>query len=278
MKGEFEFALYPNEYYDSLLNELCSIETKKLPSFDIYKLICKKLNGFPVFSQVQKSESIIIYRVTDFKPNGIISSERKDYSYNPSGKLGRCNIEGQKVFYGALSVETALAEKQVEKNKEYFISKWEMRKADFILLGFTGEEVNEFSFFSDNINDAISIIYSTLSDSEKLMATKKYKFYNNLFSISGEKYYHLSSALSNSFLSLYLQGIQNYFVITYPSIAQNKNGINFAFGSEFADNSEHLELLDVNQIRIISNNDNIIQFKKISEGTYHNNKINWTRQ
>ncbi len=274
VEDEFNFGLHDNQYYQDLLLELCSEEVKKLSPSEIRKLIFKRFHGIPVYSMPIISSNLEIFRVTDFKPDGIVSNLKKDYSYNPSGTQGRCNLEGQKIFYGALSPETAIKEKHPESNQEIFISKWILKNHELIFFGFDNTENPSLSVFTDKFKNANEIIFKNVTQEQKEMAINKLNIFNSIFSLRGQDYYHLSSALTNSFFSLY-PNIRNFFVITYPSITQDKSDINFAFRYEFADDPNFLELQSVFHIQVLSITGSQIKYKYKNVGSFDGEKINW---
>jgi hypothetical protein len=189
---------------------------------------------------------------------------QQDYSYAPKPEWcskGRCNEEGEQVFYGSSSIATCLNEqKDIEVGDFVRVGRWTITSPLMYI-----------SYFNQNIhiNEIHSLIYELLTE---------------LFSNEGDKYYEHTIVLTqmafelNFYAAQKICGTQKINAITYPStLKTNKNPIpeNIAIKKEFVDN--YMELIACWYYEITGVDNNCYEYKKLASGEVKNGLINWTR-
>jgi hypothetical protein len=266
---------YEGKYYQELLTRFCSSEFKEMKPKDIRDKVSKCLGGihFQVGLPTLSDESLNIYRVTDNEPPNGEEHLPKHYSYSPMANASRCNYKGQKVFYGANSPDGAFKEKNVEIGKSYYLSKWKIKPSasKIVYLGF-GENVGGFlSEFNEHLYESIRKTFSKLPNEFHKGLLKKNDFLNEIFTINNE-YYHISAALCFDFMN----NENDCFLLAYPSIAKNKNDINFALSAKFADDKDFLELDSVIKITVTEFSNGGTFFNPKKRALFIDGRLEWS--
>lgn len=275
MDKQIQIKTLPISEYDLLFDKIKSIP-KDLASEQILALI-KELLMHPlvILQEISKESRDImsIYRVRVINEGEVIDiTNPKAFSYPPKecSTLQRCNFKGEPVFYGSFSPQTALLEskKSIALNKStVYLSKWVIKDCpdplwcQRMFYGLPENEDYVSGIFSTSLKKETRRIFKNLSE-EQLISIEYYlKRYQELFTSEGEDYYHITASIvSDLFKNYHGQELANapYLIntpiFTYPSLAHNKESMNYAITAEFADN--YLVLQQVDKIKVKSFDEN----------------------
>lgn len=179
---------------------------------------------------VEKDNNIPLFRVRNQNTReSFPCSNIADFSYNPSPKIGRCNVENEAYLYTGLESKTVIQEMIREEHvgNNIWLSLWLPRKAIRCLV---------FIFDPSEITDDYTKhIHQTLVESLKL---KDSNFKENLplfqwvsKKFLGDDYYFSSELCRELFIAHDIDGI------LYPSYAGKSHGLNLVLTKDFADNN-----------------------------------------
>lgn len=224
------------------INELFQVDGRRLKTYE------KRANS-PFFRVVQVSTR---------------GEHPQDFSYAPKPECcsrGRCNNEGEQVFYGSTSIATCINElKNVKVGDCLRVGRWEIT-----------EPLMYVNYFNQN-------------NGAKTKESKMYDLFAEFFSNEGEKYYEHTIALTEIAFELNLRLSQTSSetrkvnAIVYPStLKTNKNPVplNIAIRKPFVD--LNMRLICCWQYEITGINEGSYEYKKIASGMVDDGSIKWTR-
>ena len=143
---------------------------------------------FPIIGAAPIDFSFPVFRVRPVEDN-VDESSPSSFSYKPQKLIpakSRLNLKGESVFYGSIYPQTAIKERGIKPNKEFYMSKWIINKRDLTLYRlFNHEELTSNEKASAIINYVDSVRNDDTTKqlsliSEKLTSTineaNKYNF------------------------------------------------------------------------------------------------------
>ena len=90
---------------------------------------------FPIIGTAPIDFSFPVFRVRPVEDN-VDESSPSSFSYKPQKlipAMSRLNLKGESVFYGSIYPQTAIKERGIKPNKEFYMSKWIINKRDLTL-------------------------------------------------------------------------------------------------------------------------------------------------
>ncbi len=175
-----------------------------------------------------------VYRIRKYDESikEILISE---FSFPPinSASLSRLNYDGFPVFYCSPDPETALYEtlekgfKRADENK-YYLSEWSFKEdlPIYVSIFLAGHYVNSaYNELSDKFLLEVIKEFGNISEEEKERLRYYCKSLATLFEKKDEKYYYLTAYIGHTYL--YYPGNIRTDIFIYPSIALNKQKLNF---------------------------------------------------
>lgn len=232
------------------LSEYEDIKNAFVSSFDVYPPI-----GLVPNVSVDSDMYVYRARLIDTLTEDITAINTYSYNHNKSQvKIGRANLEGFPVFYGAVSQDTAIRETKVTHNDNpiLYISKWRLAK---------GKKISTVNFIFDD--SKIGLVEHTKSfnmareermkEMLNIYSSDKQEAFMYLFKEVGNIFFDEDYKISSFLAHYYLYEGKEKFqydidLILYPSIQSNYQGFNFAINPDFADRC--LELVEVQKIRL----------------------------
>jgi len=169
-------------------------------------------------------------RLSDFR-------HPQDFSYPPVSKctMGRCNYDGQQVFYCSLTPDTTFQEAFNYDASGFFLSLWGL-KADFhegVLMPHTIASGYMPDFFS-----ALIERFRLSRENQEILGILN-SFMGNWFSKKTSpmnEHYKYSAYLANRFFQ-----IPGVSFVCYPSVRRENSRVNFAYRSRASKALFHLE-------------------------------------
>lgn len=221
------------------------------------------ITGLPLEANYPKFH---VYRVTRVYKNIDIAKARA-FSYPKNQSLGRANIAGFPVFYGAFHHAVALKEMKEEvlanADEILYLSEWEVELSQNILAH--PLLMNSKTIVGDGMASKVAkpqleqmlkgvnkTGIKEVSDGFRQLLIRL----GDLFTLDGEKHYNITSAYAHDILySAKKKGV-NISMLMYPSVETNHQGINFALHPEFADSGmmKLKTVLKLNVIKVADNN------------------------
>jgi len=289
---DIHFKVYPKKVYDKRFEELKKLR-KGLPPNEISK-ISRELFDFPMtFGMLMGKDELkdfSIYRARAVNKGDFIDeTDPSHFSYAPSPKKLRCNVKGQQVFYGARDGGTAMYEikKKIIPNKTIvYVSRWAIKDCPFepsmhmIFHGLPENNDSHVGIMASATGRGWTSMIQNM-EGEPLDNLNHYlKAFQEIFTYPGTKYYHLSSAYIHEIFenmdgkNSATKGKISMPIVAYPSVARNKEAVNFVFKKEFVDNFFCLQQVD--KMIVTSMKDGRIGYKPISKGVLVGEKIEWS--
>jgi hypothetical protein len=286
-ENQFTFTVYSDKSeYDKILTEIRQI-AKDLPPEEIIRQIQNKFSLGIILGSSLKRENLEMfkfYRARAVDPGeSIDETSISQFYYNPTPKLGRANLEGQPVFYASADKNTPFHElkNQILPQKTIvYLSVWSISgQPDTVymrnlFLGIPeGKDRSYASIMASGISAKYEQTFSEMSGDLRENFIYGQKKYNEIFTTEGNDYYHVSSAIAyNTLISALKQGV-DLPILSYPSVAKEKDSVNFAIRKDFAD--KYLRLDEVHKVVVKQLNDNSVTFYPISRGLVKNGRVEW---
>lgn len=249
-----------NSTFDKILSLISSVEEEiglTDPDYVKLKVLCFELVcRLPLPIQLLQNTFILRGRENI---NGEVFSKAQDLSYNPFPDrigLGRFNLNGESVFYGAVPITSHNASGQLtticESCKELFdsatmhdlkyftVGKWNIVKPikTIVLTFFNNAE--QKSWHIGNLNPNYQSFLASICDVEDL--NKCNKFYSFFSEYAAKKYDSENRyLLTTAFFHALQQYYGNEIGVLYSSSMTDNTGLNVAFSKEVIDLG-HLEL------------------------------------
>lgn len=289
MENKVNFVIYKREEYDKRFEAIKALQ-KGTTIEEINRTIQKSMDLQLMFVQempAMYNDGITFYRVRVLNPNETVAESSQDeFKYPPNPKLGRANIDGQQVLYTSLDGHTAFTEKIKDilpGQSIAYLSKWTIRNIPArthlrsFLFGLELEELesNYSMILAKAPKEFFDRHHKQLPKEDKENFGYCQKLLCDLFSIGGkeEEFYHLTSAIAyDTFVTSKEKGA-NMPVICYPSVAKEKQSVNFAFRKDFAD--DHLFLKEVDKVLITRIDGENVTFNLLNRGVVKDGKIVW---
>lgn len=239
---------------------------------------------FPIIGAAPIDFSFPVFRVRPVEDN-VDESSPSSFSYKPQKlipAMSRLNLKGESVFYGSIYPQTAIKERGIKPNKEFYMSKWIINKRDLTLYRlFNHEELTSNEKASAIINYVDSVrnddttkllslisekLTSTINEANKYNFTALYASYvrrNRIF-------YKLKDEEGNK------RNVSIYGFL-YKSIkSDNPNELNIALFPDIIDNWGILD--SVYKCSVNESFDIITGYKGVYDGTeikWNNSKFHY---
>lgn len=297
MDIQIPFKVLSVSEYDVLFEDIKAIPPNYSPEQILAILNRTLIHPAVIMQEINKESRDItnIYRVRVLKEIEIINdiSDPQEFSYPPKEccQLQRCNFEGEPVFYGAIDANTPLeeAKKSIMVGKSIcYLSKWGIKDCpeplwcQRMFYGLPENEDYVAGIFSTALREGIRNILPALSKEQMDGMSYYLKKYQELFTSPGEEYYHITAAIVSDLFKNY-HGKElgnapyhiNMPIFTYPSIARNKESMNYAVTTEFAD--KYLYLKYVDKIIVKSSEGDRVNYAISERGIVENGKVVWVK-
>ena len=211
----------------------------------------------------------------------------REHSYPPIGitKKGRCNFPKFPVFYCSDNPLTAVLEIARDRNdldKNYCISKWEVRKSDDFMmfenfLQTDLPEENQYKLLKDGLKEKISSPFK-ISFNKELEKTQEeglieYLEFLNL-SFLNDSNYSLSATLAHK--SLYAKHNMRTDALMYPSVKTQLKGVNLAIQPNFVENFLKLTRLYIVKLNNYNSAKDTVDITISKYATVKKNVIFWS--
>ena len=257
-KNSPNIKLKINSSFDEILSFIHSLEEEigsTNPDFGKLKSLCFELvRRLPLPIQLLQNTFILRGRENI---NGEVFSKLQELSYNPIANrigLGRFNLNGESVFYGAVPITSHNASGQLtticESCKELFdsdskhhlkyftVGKWNILKPIKTVVLTFFENAKERSWHVGNLNPNYESFLSSICNAEDLR--KCHKFYSFFSEYAAKKY---DSGDNYLLTTAFFHALQQYYGsdigILYSSSMTDNTGLNVAFSKDVLD-SDHL--------------------------------------
>lgn len=290
-KKKFTIEVFTKEYYDEVFEKIVKIPANWYPS-KITEFIRKKMFSrifmvLPIKAELLKSFEIYRARVLS-EGEQIDENNISSFSYPPrkiNGKLikmGRVNRKGQQVFYGSVDKHTTIIELDSLINLDesvVYISTWGIKNVETgvnMKAIFSGLNVDKDSYsavFTRMVDNGFKKIFQNIPEPHLENLHYAQKKYQELFTSSGKKLYHISSSIAHEIFVRYMKQKVNVPIIAYPSVAKKKESINFAIKKKFVDS--HLYLKRIDKVLITSIKNEELNYKGLRRAIVENDKIKW---
>jgi hypothetical protein len=282
----FEYTFYTPEEVKLRFEKLRDLCKDKLNHTEIESLIKEIIGNRILLTQMldDRDDEYLVYRAVsnydEIKP--YIASA---FSYNPKPTIGRANIAGYPVFYGALSPGTAIKEldKELKVGDYFYVSVWRISfekpiiAHSLIINNVTAEEGNAFAKLVQSHLKKLDSFFNGLPSEYREGAKELCIQLGNLFTTKGDDYYNVTSTYAHDVLykAMEEQGV-NMPIILYPSVASNHHGINLAIHKRLVE-SEQMNLLKVIKFKKQSlfDPDGGVEVKKEASGFPDKGQIRW---
>ena len=219
--------IYSKQYYDRVLEEIKALDTSKMSPEKIYRIVLKKFGGIQItVKMVLAHTKITVYRITTYEPKEDEKQNPSSFSYNPNPtEIGRANLPGEHVFYGALHPFTCLKEMKDELSSVYYLSEWEytaQKQLNIALLN-ANVDMSEETIASLITKGYESAVKSMFDKSLNQQAKNAYWYaiqsFSKLFNEADNKYYLITAAISSNWLyKLKKEQGGDIGMLMYPSV------------------------------------------------------------
>ncbi|KJS05468.1 MAG: hypothetical protein VR77_08470 [Flavobacteriales bacterium BRH_c54] len=289
----FTIRVFNKEYYDKAFDEIRKIPISWFPS-RITEFIRKKLSSNIFLVNPLEKEtltSLLVYRARVLKKGEQVDENKvSHFSYPPKKigdrilAMGRANRIGQQVFYGTIDKHTAIIEVSdniIENDSIVYISTWEIKdveKHTNMKVLFSGLSVDKDSYaavFMRMVENNFNKAFQNMPEPHRTNFYYAQKKYQELFTSTGKKFYHISSSIVHDVFVRYLKQKVNVPIIAYPSVAKKKESINFAIRKDFVDS--HLRLKQIDKVRVTSIKNEEITFTGLKRAIVKDGKIVWLK-
>lgn len=291
-KIEFEFTFLNEEELTQRFENILTLCTPEKSPSEISQIIHKQTINRFVFGQnlTKNIPNLELHRVTIPTFKGFNESKISSFSYPPKevSKRGRANLENHPVFYCSLSQKTATMEMKdlLSKGVEFYISQWTLNFENPIFLHslmYNSDTMNESGIrfsLAESVEEKISDFNTHL----KGLPTKfnnsivhMQKSFGNLFALSTEEYYHITSSYAHEILYNFGSRFSSTPIIMYPSVIHSEEGINFAIPTNAVDNG-FITPKSILKCRYIGK-DKLGEIKAtlLAKGEVNGGKIQWTQ-
>lgn len=256
----FNFTIYAQELVDLKFKKIQEEAKADMSQEEIMEVINKHLPNRLYLTQTldEKSPNLKLFRVT-FPYEGFDPNKKECYSHPPEEKteLGRANLKGSPVFYGAFDIGTALVEmkERMKPGAIFYLSLWEIKFSD---------QVHAHSLIYNSTTIDSNGILSTISQTQEAMLLKSVsklhqrqmdgfkhpvKKMGDLFTTPSTKNYHLTSAYAHHILYETFDKRADMPILIYPSVQNKQNSLNFAIHPRLV-KSDMMDLLQVFRIEL----------------------------
>ncbi len=268
--------LYPPQQCDVIFKNLLKDLMKENGNGAIIKKISETFGDYFIYSlnfEDKNNDDFRVYRFVPEHPK--LKKDPNDisnYSYNPTPRRGRANLENNPVFYCSFEPLTAIEETKKLGTENYYISTWRIKKRfdAFLLIYDTSARTD---FLSEKINNKLTTQLKSMGKKADWYKYQQKKI-TDLFTYEGDKFYNISSAIAHNLLySSRKQGI-NVPVIIYPSVSKNHTEYNFAIHPTFVNNPDLFELVSVVKCKMKHTN-NGLSCDIFSKAIITESKLKW---
>ncbi len=289
-KNSFEFNLLTKEELDKRFEKIKRESTVDKTPLEISKIIKKHTINRLIFGHtIDLNNQLELFRVT-IPFEGFDCLKTSSFSYPPENlsKIGRANIKGFPVLYCSESQKTAVKEmKDILKiGDEFYVSCWKLDPKNKLFLhnlmhnNTVLKENGLRRYLADSMKlkvNELSEGLKSLPDSYRDSITYMNQKFGDLFSLSGNEYYHLTSVYAHEILYNLSSVISQKPIIMFPSQANIGEGINFAFPPDLV-KQEHIVPVWVLKVKYINNNNNgNIQVAISDRGIINGNNVLWKK-
>lgn len=296
MSNQFKtrLTIYTKEHYDKVFAEIKNIPMHWNPK-RINNYIREKITLPLSMNMVYKKwlmEKMPIYRARVQYENDIIDENcPKSFGCPPFRPTthGRANRRGQVVFYASGDKITPFFEKRTDIEKQLaiepekvivYLSKWIIPDSpdnvmiNSIFLGVDENSTNFAAFMAKGMREQFNLMFAKLPDKAREYFEYCQMLYNGLFTTKGEEHYHITSSIAyQMFVSIYRKNT-DIPIIAYPSVATDKNTVNFAFRKDFAE--RHLRLYEVEKVQMIGFEGSGVKYHRLKKGIFKDGDMNWS--
>lgn len=286
---EINGTIFSKEYYDRAFEEIEALSDKLGPE-EISAEIQKRLNLTFIIGKETPRELIndfSLFRLRIPKPSENFNEEDISCFYYPPNpsiiKRYRANIAEQQVFYASGEHSTPFYEMAQDIAPGVtiaYMGVWgykDLPEKVYMRNLFMGidenQENNTASIMASGLQGFFKTILAKIPEVHRNNFIYAQTRYTELFTYEGDKFYHISSAIAHSTFVGALEQKANIPILTYPSVAKKKTGVNFAIRKDFAD--KHLYLKEVYKIRIKEFKDDNVKIDLLSRGTVVEGKVKW---
>jgi len=286
-----KFTMYgTTQEYDKLFDEIYKLDSN-LSANEINEFIRSKLSLIISIAKIleyKNVENFTFYRIRLQKENEPLIDESSvaSFNYPPITELikrGRANLEKEQVFYACGDSHTPFHElaKHIDLGKTIvYLSKWGVKPIPSnihmhsLFFGVDESRNNSYaSLMAKGVSAEFDKMCKSLPTNLQSIFLYYQKKYTELFTSSGNEFYHISSAIAHQ--TFYDMKNEHFDtpIIMYPAVAKNKDSVNFAIRKDFADNFLYLKEVDKMVVTEISETQNT--YTPISRGIPNGNNINW---
>lgn len=289
-KNKLKFNVFSKEQYDKIVEELLEVPTDWSPE-KISKLVSEKFSltfipGQPLEKEVVSAFPFYRIRVWNEDDQPIIESNPSEYSYPPDKedvKMGRANREKMQVLYGSGDPHTPfheLKERIIPGKSIIYFTKWGIKpEAENIIMrsmfyGIPFEGKDDYaSIMAKALDEGITKHFKNWPENIREQFLYGQKKYNELYCIDGKEYYHVTSSMVYDHFNADSKQKLQIPIITYPSVAKQKDSVNFVVKKEFVDKFMYIK--EVKKIVVREYNDESIDMTLLSKGLLVDDKIVW---
>ena len=285
--NELKFSAFTKEKIEEQFKEIIETLENTLDHKELMKKFHRILENrvLPIINFDSDSPEFTIYRITPIY-KGFDPNNYQCYSYNPKpSENGRAHIIGHPIFYGALDPITAISEMKgsLDNGESFYLSRWKVtfnENTNIHSLLINSNTIKEEHF----LNKTISPFHNKLKKMVKNIPLKFQEGYilaiekmGNLFSNPNKNLYHITSSYAHDILyESKVKGIKNMNIIAYPSVENERFGVNWAIHPSFV-NSNDMILKDVFLLKLKKNNINdevsSVNFEIHKKGEFSGNSI-----
>ena len=265
----FQTELIDNLYF----NEVCDYTVK---------LKIEKGIRFQPFQIIQKEPKLPLFPIYRIRKNNLSKDENINsitpFSIPPDSCVirGRANVFNRAVFYASNNIAAAITESRCQELEEIYLSVWHF-ESPFSFIDYLSTDSQFNSFYAALYQRRFNLLrekFSCYTKEECGTLERIIKKQAEWF--LRETDYSVSAYVANKHLYETNLAQIGYKIdgILYPSIAVNKQAVNFAISRKFAENNLkcmkvfHLSLKETDNEKVTLNN-----FLKV--GVCNEKKISW---
>jgi hypothetical protein len=224
----------------ALIDQIQGGSGRRLPLSVIAQWIDALIRGIP-YTGYELPKDVQVFR-------GRISSTRlelsRDFSYrqtSSSSSAGRCNWQGETVFYGALNIDTVFSELRPEVGDTIQIGVSQVKPAERIMVSAIGEidHIRRFDkpiVGNDKSKAQLKEFLASLDEESKARVLLVDAFFADLFSQPAATHqdYKATGSLARNLLSASSDNANLLDGFLYPSVA-HRGGLNIVIKPEALD-------------------------------------------
>ena len=271
--------------YDKAFEKIRQIP-ENTPPLEVVKIIREliSLTLMPIRPLAYDAiKNFTFYRVRPVNKSAPINdTDIREFYFPPKDlcKMGRANRDKEQVFYLSGDSNTPFHEIASHMNIDgciIYLTKWGIKKTGVpiymhsFFFGIPEGEDNYASIMASGLEDLLQKLSAKLPEKAKENLGYCQKLYQELFTSKDRRYYHITSAIVSDIFSSKEQF--DIPVVAYPSVAKNKEAVNFAFRSDFVE--QYFYLKEVDKVIVNHINDDQVSFSQLSRGIVNGSSIDW---